>query len=335
MKSIFGTTAIIDEVSETTPPNKHNFWRLSANILLILLVGSIVSSALISPLLSFAMLKSGDAGSFLKGTDYNTLYNALNSWSIAHPNIFMVLQLFGTVGTIAVTIFLAFKFDGRRLATLGIFKNGAFAEYIVGLLIGAIMFSAVYGIMYLSGGVNFNGISTKLHIGALVAFLFAYMVQGMSEELLLRGYYMCGIGSFSSIPFSIFVSSIAFAILHFGNNGMSIFAFINIFLFGLFTALYFLRRGSIWGVAAIHATWNYVQGQIFGCNVSGNYATSSLFETSLNNKSAIFNGGAFGPEGGLAVTIVLVVGIIILIPMKNKRINLPLPRYRGEFHSAV
>ncbi len=341
MKNIFATTAAIEEINESPSNHNKSFWKYSANLLLLVIIGSFLSSMIASFASSFFFSQSAIANEILQNatTDYDAIYNAvyeaLMEWTIQHPNIYMSLQLFGTAGTIAVVLFFTSKIDHRRIVTLGIFKKGAVPEYIVGLIIGIIMFAAVYGIMLLSGQAEFAGISPRLHIGALIAFFFAYLIQGMSEELLIRGYYMTGVANCTSVHFAVFASSVAFSLLHFGNNGISVLAFINIFLFGVFTAFYFLRRGSIWGVAAIHSSWNYVQGQIFGCSVSGNFGATSLFETTYKEGSTLFNGGEFGPEGGLAITIVLVIGIIILLPMKNKRMDVPLPRYSGEFHSAV
>ena len=110
---------------------------------------------------------------------------------------------------------------------------------------------------------------------------------------------------------------------------------INLFLFGVFAALYFLRRGSIWGIGAIHSIWNFAQGNIFGCKVSGSLSGESLFRTNYIGESILFNGGSFGPEGGLAVTIVLFIGIVVLLPMKNKHVEIPPIRLKGEFYSAL
>ena len=86
----------------------------------------------------------------------------------------------------------------------------------------------------------------------------------------------------------------------------------------MFAALYFIRRGSIWGIAALHTAWNFVQGNIFGCYVSGINFYQSVFTTEIDNALSPINGGWFGPEGGLAVTAVLLIGIVTLSFMKNK-----------------
>jgi hypothetical protein len=97
-------------------------------------------------------------------------------------------------------------------------------------------------------------------------------------------------------------------------------------LYGIFAALYFIRRGSIWGVAAFHSIWNFVQGNFFGIQVSGLKVGSSVLTSELTETGRLVNGGGFGLEGGLAVTLVLAIGIAVLYFMKPKKEDGVIPR---------
>lgn len=116
----------------------------------------------------------------------------------------------------------------------------------------------------------------------------------------------------------IIVSSIAFAALHLGNSGISPLALVNLALFGVFAGVYFIQRGNIWGVAAIHSIWNFAQGNIFGILVSGNDFGITIFEATINEEMTLVNGGDFGLEGGILTTIVLVVATVITLCTKQK-----------------
>jgi hypothetical protein len=88
---------------------------------------------------------------------------------------------------------------------------------------------------------------------------------------------------------------------------------VNLFLYGLFAAFYALHEGDLWGVCAFHSVWNWVQGNIFGFEVSGGaFGGSSLLKLQESGPDW-FTGGKFGPEGGLAVTLVLVAGCVWLL----------------------
>ena len=80
-----------------------------------------------------------------------------------------------------------------------------------------------------------------------------------------------------------------------------------------------MKRGSIWAVGAIHAAWNFVQGNIFGFNVSGNPKFDTILEAQTSNFGAILSGGDFGPEGGLGVTVILLIALLfaLIIPTKK------------------
>ena len=122
------------------------------------------------------------------------------------------------------------------------------------------------------------------------------------------------------IPVSaaIAVSSVMFACLHLSNPGISVLAFINLVLFGVFAGVYMLKRGNIWGVCAIHSLWNFVQGNFYGINVSGMSEMTSIFKMTSVESKTILNGGEFGLEGGLGVTVVCVLGILVMLCTKTK-----------------
>jgi len=89
-------------------------------------------------------------------------------------------------------------------------------------------------------------------------------------------------------------------------------------LFGIFAGVYFIRRGNIWGVAAVHSIWNFAQGNIFGVLVSGNDFGTTIFTSTINENLTILNGGDFGLEGGILTTIVMVAGIVIMMQTKQR-----------------
>ena len=71
-----------------------------------------------------------------------------------------------------------------------------------------------------------------------------------------------------------------------------------------------MKSKNIWMPIGYHITWNYFQGYIWGFGVSG-ISVNGLYKVE-NVTNNIINGGAFGPEGGIIVTIVtcLTFGIV-------------------------
>ncbi len=219
------------------------------------------------------------------------------------------------------------SFQKRSPFTLGFNKRGFISEYLMGAVIGFVMILIPAMICLITGCVTFE-FNTKLDPLTIVLFLLAFLLQGMGEEALFRGYFMTSLARRYNIWFAIIASSLMFALFHGANSNFSIIAFINIALFGVFAGVYMLKRGSIWGIGAIHSIWNFVQSNLFGFNVSGNPKYETVFNSQSADFGTILSGGDFGLEGGLGATIVLLAVILLalLMPAKKSEICNEPPR---------
>ena len=211
-------------------------------------------------------------------------------------------------------------FEKRKANTLGFRKKGFLLEYTKGIVIGAVLFVASYGFSLLTGSVRFleeaaEG-TTALYI---IVFLVGFLIQGMAEEVICRGYLLVSLSKRYNVTMSIILSSLFFTMLHGMNAGIGFLAYINLFLFGAFLGLLFVRCENIWIVGAIHSIWNFVQGNILGVQVSGMQTLPSVFTTEFIEGREFINGGSFGSEGGFAVTLVLLVATALLLLNMSKK----------------
>lgn len=238
------------------------------------------------------------------------------------------LYLITAFGPIFILIWLwMIIFEKRRPFTVGLEWPGAITKYLRGALVGLVMFALAVGISAALGYTAFeNGDPQSQGVAALggvFIILLGWMVQGAGEEILTRGWLLQVIGSRYNPAAGIVMSSLLFAIFHLLNPNVSYIAMLNLTLFGVFAAFYALREGGLWGVFSLHAVWNWAQGNLFGFEVSGTtMGNSTLFNLMETGPDAI-TGGPFGPEGGLAVTAVLVAGILLiwLAPLVKKQIK--------------
>lgn len=234
------------------------------------------------------------------------------------PDFLMVISLFATALATITALVYCRCFEKRKLATVGFRKNGALKEYLVGMLVGTGVFSLAVGICLVTGALKFDGICASIAWGYIGLYFIGFLIQGMSEEVLLRGYFAVSLSRRIPVVVAIIISSVGFAMLHLANNGITVLAFINLTLFGVFAAVYMFKRGNIWGVCAIHSLWNFVQGNFYGISVSGMDSMDSVMKMTSVDGKELLNGGSFGLEGGLAVTIVLVLGIVVMLCTKTK-----------------
>ena len=235
----------------------------------------------------------------------------------------MSLQLIFSFVLVYVILWAWLKFfEKRQFWTLGYEVKNALMQYGRGFLFGALMFGGAVGILAIFGSVAFEqGDPTQQGIAALggvVLVLIGWVVQGGAEEALIRGWALPVIGARYKPWIGLLVSSLIFAGLHGLNPGLSVFALINLALFGVFAGLYAMREGSLWGISALHSVWNWVQGNFFGFEVSGTNAGGGTLFNLMETGEDWLTGGTFGPEGGAAVTIVLLIAIAVTLFCKGK-----------------
>ena len=216
-------------------------------------------------------------------------------------------------------------FEKRPFWTLGYEIKNAVMQYGRGFLIGGLMFGGAVGILTITDGISFEkGVATHQGLAALggvFVVLIGWVVQGGAEEALIRGWVLPVIGARYKPWIGLLVSSLIFALLHGLNPGLSVVALVNLALFGAFAGLYAMREGSIWGISALHSVWNWVQGNFFGFEVSGTNASGGTLLNLMETGEDWLTGGTFGPEGGLAVTIVLLVAITVTLFWRKKEIR--------------
>ena len=225
-------------------------------------------------------------------------------------------------GTLACTIPVLLwgkLVSGRKIHTFGFTKKNAVKHYLIGLLVGFGMFGAALLICVVTGASEVELSADGFNVFCLLALFIGYIFQGNEEEVLCRGCIFVSVTRRYSVIMGIIINSLIFGCLHLFNSGLTVLAFVNLVLFGLFMSLVFLRTGNIWMVSAIHTIWNFTQGNIFGVLVSGNSFGQSVMETTPDMSKSLINGGDFGLEGGLAVTIILAIGIVIVYFCKSSK----------------
>lgn len=258
-------------------------------------------------------------GEFISAAQHGDL-RAVIEIASKMPDWIIIVQLFATVGETACAMIYCRCIERRSGRSMGFARKGWLREYLLGYLVGAGMILAVGGICVLTGSMHLR-LSASLPVVSLLLFFVGYLVQGMAEEVLVRGYFMVSFSnslkSKHAAAIAVGVSSLLFAALHLSNPGMTWLSFLNLLLAGVFFAVYILRTDRIWGACAAHSAWNFFQGNILGAQVSGLSETPSVFRAAFEG-SALIHGGSFGLEGGLAVTIVQVVAILLVLFLPKK-----------------
>lgn len=219
--------------------------------------------------------------------------------------------------------FIVWKiFEKKSIREMGIpnIKSG-YKELGVGLILGAITISIVAIFLLLIGSVKLvNPITSPRITVDLLIGIVAFIAVGFGEEIFGRAYCMSVLKQTRNKWIILIVSSIIFAAMHLGNAAIGIIPLINLFLIGIAFGYMFMKSSNIWMPIGFHISWNYFQGYIWGFEVSGN-VVDGMYKIQTVNDS-ILNGGAFGAEGGLVVTVITILIIyFVSIYYKDKSID--------------
>lgn len=305
------------QVQEAKESQKGLHWILEILVfVLVFLVSTFAESIILVPVQLVMMFTNPE---YLNATMSGDVDKVMElSMALASSNGMMIASLFATIMMILVVILFCKFIQKRKLSSLGFVKQGAGIAYIKGIVVGFVIFSAAVLICVATGAMKFEGLSDTFAIGTFILFTVGYLFQGMAEEVICRGYFMVSIGRRYPMLVAIIVNSVAFAALHLLNPGIGILPIINLTLFGIFASVCFIKTENIWVVGAIHSIWNLVQGNVYGIKVSGMESSCTILSSTMIEGKELINGGAFGLEGGIAVTIVLVVGTALLCLYKKK-----------------
>lgn len=174
----------------------------------------------------------------------------------------------------------------------------------LGLAIGAGSMTLVFLLLLFTDSAQVLTWTPQWNFSFLV-MLAMYILVGYSEEIVCRGYIQGVMKQTHNPILIVLVPSILFSLMHSANSGMGLIPYLNLFLIGLYLSLITLSSGSLYPAIGYHIFWNFFQGPVYGFSVSGGME-SGLLSTYMKGNS-LLNGGAFGPEGGLIVTAVILL----------------------------
>ena len=229
-------------------------------------------------------------------------------------------ELFSFVFILLLFIFWVKVIEKNSLSSLGFVKRNWLKYLAWGILLSLLQMGVIALVYQVCGIGTFelNELSLEPILFILGLFPF-WLLQGGTEEVATRGWLLTRIAARTNLPLAIGISSSLFGILHLGNSGVTFLSVLNIVLDGVLAGLPVIYTNSIWLVVAQHGTWNYVQGNLLGFQVSGTGADASIFSFTMGSGPDWLTGGAFGAEGSIITTLVLLVSLVIVYRLGERR----------------
>lgn len=233
---------------------------------------------------------------------------------------FLYYELFSFVIILFLFIFWVKVIEKNALSSLGFVKRNWLKYLGWGIMFSLVQMGVIALVYQVSGIGSFelNELSLEPILFILGLFPF-WLLQGGTEEVATRGWLLTRIAARTNLPLAIAISSSLFGILHMGNAGVTFLSVLNIILDGVLAGLLFIYTDSIWLVVAQHGTWNYVQGNLLGFQVSGTGADASIFSFTMGSGPDWLTGGTFGAEGSIITTLVLLLSLVIVYRLGERK----------------
>ena len=238
----------------------------------------------------------------------------------------VVMQSSFLAGTFLAAWVLLKNWDHLPITDLGLSLKGRAKDIFWGTFVALAIYAVGFGILYGLGEVEI----TAVHFSAynfLLSWILMLLVA-LAEEIAFRGFVLghlltAGVNRFVAL----FLSSALFSLMHIFNPNFSLIAFLNILLAGILIGSTYIYTRNLWFPIALHLFWNWIQGPILGYQVSGNNFTTSMLTLRMPEEN-VLNGGAFGFEGSLICTVLMIVFTILIVWWGEKReaISLAVPR---------
>lgn len=221
------------------------------------------------------------------------------------PSLLFLITLAGLLWTLTLTWAFRRWLDKAPFRDLGFARGAFWKEAAIGLGIGLASMIVVLLIQLVLRWASLTLAAGAAAPGALASTALALLPAAATEEIVFRGYVLQTLESWRGWRLGVIVSSILFGLAHAVNPHVGLLALTNIAAAGVVFCLAYRLTRRLWLPVAYHFMWNYAQGPVFGFPVSG-MDFGAAAQTTVTGP-ALWTGGAFGPEGGLLVTLVLVV----------------------------
>lgn len=193
----------------------------------------------------------------------------------------------------------------------------------IGWAVSGVNFFAIIVCLFLCG--YYRIVTIEFDIASQLSWLSLFLLVGVVEEVIFRGILFRLIADKWNIAVGLTTSSLLFGLAHLGNPGATLWAALAIALAsGWLFGMAYAYHQTIWVPVGMHWAWNYLEGGVFGCAVSGTPLDYRPLIAPKISGTDLLSGGAFGPEASI-ICVAIGIGISIVYTMlyikKRKRLG--------------
>ena len=241
---------------------------------------------------------------------------------------YIVIRAIIVIIVVPIAVWISRKFfDKKSVVSLGLrFNRFTIWDLLIGFFLSGLMVGIIFITLMAAGmleiqSISWSGTSLPPVLGLFIWFLGIGAAVGLTEEMAFRGYLLQNLQEGIGMTWAIIISCILYGVVHMSNPNSSLLSGTLIAVIGFLRIFGWLRTGQLWLSMGMHAGWNFFQGPIFGFKVSG-LKIESLIKHSLSGPKWL-TGGVFGPEAGIIVLPVIILGLLVMYLWTINRENIP------------
>jgi membrane protease YdiL (CAAX protease family) len=219
-----------------------------------------------------------------------------------------IIQGVSAAGTFIVVFIFTRYLDRRSFKSIGFQLEGYKDDIFLGIAIGAVIMSLGFLILLALNEINVT--DTNFDLYKLLTSITLFVFVAFNEEIFLRGYILNNFLQSMNKYLALVLSSLIFSLLHIFNSHFDLMSFVSILLAGILLGISYIYTKNLWFPIALHFSWNFFQGTIFGFEVSGQSIYSIIDQNPV--KSNILNGGEFGFEGSIISQVFIVITTLLI-----------------------
>ena len=203
--------------------------------------------------------------------------------------------------------------DPHPIATMGLgLDHRVLRQLIAGTLLGLVMVCIALGWIAAAGRLSLAWQWSSATWVPFLATTFVLLAGALSEELVFRGHPFQRLLEGTGPVIAVTIMAVLFGLIHWLNPHRTTIGIVNTALIGVVFAVAWLLTGSLWFCWALHFSWNFSLGVLFGLPVSGVNRFSVLGSGSAQGPEWL-TGGSYGIEAGLSGTAAILLGLLIIL----------------------
>jgi uncharacterized protein len=232
----------------------------------------------------------------------------------------MLLQVsLQLVAVVLVTAIMLRSVDVRPWSDVGMDRSAVRPRVLLeGWLLGGLAIGVACAALLAAGWLRIVPGPEGSSLSAALSLTVFLVVAALGEELISRGYLLTtlrdGLGGGTAVG----VTSLLFGAAHLRNEGVTVQSFCIVTLAGVFLGAIRLSFRSVYASSAAHVAWNWVLAVGFHASVSGMRFDAPDYRT-VEQGPDWLTGGRWGPEGGAAAALGMLVVLAYLYRTRRTR----------------